>query len=118
VVRDPAVYERAQNDPEGFWAEAANRLDWFTRWEKVLEWDAPWAKWFVGGTLNASYNCVDRHTQTWRRNKAAIIWEGEPGDTRVLTYQDLYREVNAFAAVLLDLGVKKGDVTPLHADDP
>ena len=61
VVRDPAVYERAQNDPEGFWAEAANRLDWFTRWEKVLDWDTPWAKWFVGGTLNASYNCVDRH---------------------------------------------------------
>src|SRR5215831_11194949 len=109
VVRDPAVYERAQNDPEGFWAEAANRLDWFTRWEKVLDWDAPWAKWFVGGTLNASYNCVDRHTQTWRRNKAAIIWEGEPGDTRVLTYQDLYREVNAFAAVLRGLGVSSGD---------
>ncbi|HEY7023209.1 MAG TPA: acetate--CoA ligase [Ktedonobacterales bacterium] len=114
VVRDPAVYERAQNDPEGFWAEAANRLDWFSRWEKVLDWDAPWAKWFVGGTLNASYNCVDRHTQTWRRNKAAIIWEGEPGDTRVLTYQDLYREVNAFAAALLDLGVKKGDVVAFY----
>jgi acetyl-CoA synthetase len=114
VVRDPAVYERAQNDPEGFWAEAANRLDWFSRWEKVLDWDAPWAKWFVGGTLNASYNCVDRHIQTWRRNKAAIIWEGEPGDTRVLTYQDLYREVNAFAAALLDLGVKKGDVVAFY----
>ncbi len=108
-VRDESVYRRAVDDPEGFWAEAAERLDWYTRWDKVLEWDAPWAKWFVGGTLNASYNCVDRHLSTWRRNKAAIIWEGEPGDTRVLTYRDLYREVNRFAAVLLDLGVTKGD---------
>jgi acetyl-CoA synthetase len=108
-VRDPSVYQRAHDDPEGFWAEAANRLDWFERWDKVLEWDAPWAKWFVGGKLNASYNAVDRHNKTWRRNKAAIIWEGEPGDSRVLTYGDLYREVNQFAAVLLDLGVTKGD---------
>ncbi|HEU0028497.1 MAG TPA: acetate--CoA ligase [Ktedonobacterales bacterium] len=108
-VRDPSVYQRAKDDPEGFWAEAANRLDWFQRWEKVLEWDAPWAKWFVGGKLNASYNAVDRHVKTWRRNKAAIIWEGEPGDTRVLTYRDLYREVNTFAAVLKGLGVAKGD---------
>jgi acetyl-CoA synthetase len=108
-VRDPSVYQRAYDDPEGFWADAANRLDWFKRWDTVLEWDAPWAKWFVGGQLNASYNCVDRHNATWRRNKAAIIWEGEPGDSRVLTYRDLYREVNRFAAVLLDLGIHKGD---------
>ncbi|HZC04309.1 MAG TPA: acetate--CoA ligase [Ktedonobacterales bacterium] len=108
-VRDPSVYQRAHDDPEGFWAEAANRLDWFQRWDKVLEWDAPWANWFVGGKINASYNAVDRHNKTWRRNKAAIIWEGEPGDSRVLTYHDLYREVNEFAAVLLDLGVTKGD---------
>ncbi|HEX8730123.1 MAG TPA: acetate--CoA ligase [Ktedonobacterales bacterium] len=108
-VRDPSVYQRAHDDPDGFWAEAANRLDWFQRWDKVLEWDAPWAKWFVGGKLNASYNAVDRHNKTWRRNKAAIIWEGEPGGSRVLTYGDLYREVNQFAAVLLDLGVTKGD---------
>jgi acetyl-CoA synthetase len=108
-VRDPSVYQRAHDDPEGFWAEAANRLDWFQRWDKVLEWDVPWAKWFVGGKLNASYNAVDRHNKTWRCNKAAIIWEGEPGDSRVLTYRDLYREVNQFAAVLLDLGVTKGD---------
>ncbi|MGZ3666553.1 MAG: AMP-binding protein, partial [Ktedonobacterales bacterium] len=108
-VRDPSVYQRAHDDPEGFWAEAANRLDWYQRWDRVLEWNAPWAKWFVGGQLNASYNCVDRHIATWRRNKAAIIWEGEPGDTRVLTYRDLYREVNRFAAVLRDLGIQKGD---------
>ncbi len=108
-VRDPAVYTRAQEDPEGFWADAARRLDWVKPWDTVLEWDAPWAKWFVGGQLNASYNCVDRHVKTWRRNKAAIIWEGEPGDTRVLTYRDLQREVNRFAAVLQDQGVQQGD---------
>ena len=108
-VRDASIYQRAHDDPEGFWAEAAHRLNWFKPWDRVLEWDAPWAKWYVGGQINASYNCVDRHNATWRRNKAAIIWEGEPGDTRVLTYHDLYREVNRFAAVLLDLGVRKGD---------
>jgi len=113
-VRDPSIYKRAHEDLEGFWGEAANRLDWFQRWDKVLEWNAPWAKWFVGGKLNASYNCVDRHMRTWRRNKAAIIWEGEPGDTRVLTYRDLYREVNRFAAVLLSLGVGKGDVVAFY----
>ncbi len=114
VAHDPAVYQRAHDDPDGFWAEAARRLDWYKTWDKVLEWDAPWAKWFVGGELNASYNCVDRHNATWRRNKAAIIWEGEPGDTRVLTYRDLYREVNRAAAALLDLGVKKGDVVAVY----
>jgi acetyl-CoA synthetase len=108
-VRDVSVYQRAHDDPDGFWAQAAERLDWYTRWDKVLEWNAPWAKWFVGGTLNASYNCVDRHLASWRRNKAAIIWEGEPGDSRVLTYRDLYREVNRFAAALKHLGVQKGD---------
>ncbi len=108
-VRDASIYQVAHDDPEGFWASAANRLDWYQRWDRVLEWDAPWAKWFVGGKLNASYNCVDRHVKTARRNKAAIIWEGEPGDTRVMTYQDLLREVNRFAAVLLGLGVRKGD---------
>jgi acetyl-CoA synthetase len=114
VVRDPAVYQRAHDDPDGFWAEAAARLDWFTGWEQVLEWQAPWAKWFVGGQLNASYNCVDRHNATWRRNKAALIWEGEPGDSRVLTYHDLYREVNRAAAALLDLEVRKGDRVALY----
>src|SRR5262249_11616679 len=108
-VRDPAVYQRAHDDPEGFWAQAAERLDWFQRWDTVLDWQAPWAKWFVGGQLHAAYNCVDRHLTTWRRNQAALIWEGEPGDTRVLTYRDLYREVNRFAGVLKGLGVQKGD---------
>ncbi|MCC6176837.1 MAG: acetate--CoA ligase [Chloroflexi bacterium] len=108
-VKDPAIYERAAADPEAYWAEKANELDWIEPYRTVLEWDVPWAKWFVGGKLNASVNCVDRHIQTWRRNKAALIWEGEPGDSRVLTYQDLYREVNEFAASLQALGVKKGD---------
>ena len=109
-VRDPAVYQRATEHPEEFWAEAAERLDWFRKWDTVLDWSPPWAKWFVGGQLNASYNCVDRHLTTWRKNKAALIFEGEPGDRRVLTYQDLYQEVNTFAAVLRDqLGVRQGD---------
>ncbi|HKV84631.1 MAG TPA: AMP-binding protein, partial [Ktedonobacterales bacterium] len=108
-IADPSVYERAAADPQAFWAEAARRLDWFTPPTQTLEWDPPHAKWFGGGALNASYNCVDRHLRTFRRNKAAIIWEGEPGDKRVLTYRDLYREVNQFAAVLQELGVRTGD---------
>jgi acetyl-CoA synthetase len=112
---DPSIYERAQKDPEAFWAEQAKDLvEWSKPWDKVLEWNAPWAKWFVGAQVNASYNCVDRHLQTWRRNKAAIIWEGEPGDTRVLTYRDLYREVNKAAAALKRLGVQKGDRVAIY----
>jgi acetyl-CoA synthetase len=114
-VSDPAIYERAQQDPEGFWAEAAQELDWSKPWDRVLEWEAPWAKWYVGGELNVSYNCVDRHLKTWRRNKAAIIWEGEPtGEQRVLTYQDLYREMNQCAAALRSLGVEKGDRVAIY----
>jgi acetyl-CoA synthetase len=108
-IADPAIYDRAREDPEAFWAEAASELEWFKPWNQVLEWDAPWAKWFIGGELNVSYNCVDRHLSTWRKNKAAIIWEGEPGEERVLTYRDLYREVNQAAAALRALGVAKGD---------
>jgi acetyl-CoA synthetase len=109
ILRDAAVYARANRDPEGFWGEAAQSLDWFQKWDKVLEWNPPSAKWFVGGKINVSYNCLDRHLATWRRNKAAFIWEGEPGEQRVLTYADLYREVNKFANVLRKLGVNKGD---------
>jgi acetyl-CoA synthetase len=113
-IHDPGVYQRAKEDPEGFWAEASKLLDWYQPFEKVMEWNPPWVKWFVGGALNACYNCVDRHTKTWRRNKAALIWEGEPGDQRVLTYQDMYREVNAMAAALRRLGVQKGDRVALY----
>jgi acetyl-CoA synthetase len=111
---DPEIYERAANDPEGFWAEQAKNLDWFQPWERVLEWNAPWAKWFVGGKLNVTYNCVDRHAHSARRNKAAIIWEGEPGDSRMLTFGMLEREVNRFANALKSLGVAKGDRIALY----
>ncbi len=113
-VRDASVYQEAASDLEGFWARAAESLDWFRRWDRVLEWNPPWAKWFLGGQINACYNCVDRHAATWRRNKAAIIWEGEPGDQRVLTYQDLYREVNRVALALRQSGVRKGDTVAIY----
>ncbi len=108
-VQDPAVFERAAKDPEAFWAGFAEELQWDRKWDKVLDWQAPHAKWFVGGKLNACVNCVDRHVQNGLRNKAAIIWEGEPGEQRTLTYWDLYREVNKFGNVLRSLGVGKGD---------
>ncbi len=108
-VNDPDIYERALEDPEGFWASVAENLDWDKKWDKVLDWDPPKVSWFTGGKLNVSYNCVDRHTKTWRKTKAALIWEGESGEERVLTYQDLYREVNRAALMLKSLGVKKGD---------
>ncbi len=100
-VNDPTIYERAAADPEAFWGEMARVVDWHKPFDRVLDWDVPWAKWYVGGQLNACYNCVDRHLKTWRRNKAAIIWEGEPGEERVLTYRDLYREVNRAAVAAL-----------------
>lgn len=108
------LWQRAKDDPEGFWAEQAGSLDWFKRWDKVLEWKEPHSKWFVGGKINASYNCLDRHLTNGRKNKAAIIWEGEPGDTRVLRYQDLHREVCKFANVLKKLGIQKGDRVTLY----
>ena len=97
-----------------FWEGWARQLDWFKPWKKALEWKAPNAKWFVGGKLNVSYNCLDRHINTARRTKAALIWEGEPGDTRTLTYWDLYREVNRFAAALKRHGVKQGDRVTIY----
>ena len=103
------LYKEAAENPEQFWAGIAKELHWFKPWNKVLDWDAPWAKWFVGGEINLSYNCLDRHVLGGKRHKAAIIWEGEPGDTRTLTYQQLWLETQKFANVLLDLGVKKGD---------
>ena len=104
-----ALYRRSVDDPEGFWAEMAERLRWTTRWERVLDWQPPFAKWFVGGRLNVADNCLDRHLSGPRRNKAAIIWEGEPGERRVLTYAMLHREVCRFANVLKSLGVRAGD---------
>ena len=111
---DPEIYERAARDPQAFWAAEAAHLDWFEPWKNVLEWNAPWAKWFTGGKLNVAYNCVDRHAHSERRNKAAIVWEGEPGDSRVLTYGMLEREVNRFANALRALGVAKGDRVAIY----
>jgi acetyl-CoA synthetase len=113
-VTDPAIYDRAAQDPEAFWAEFARELEWMEPWHTVLEWKPPNARWFVGGTINASANCLDRHVRTARRNKAAIVWEGEPGDRRTLTYWDLYRQVSAFANVLKHLGVTRGDRVALY----
>ncbi|TFU26648.1 acetate--CoA ligase [Thermus tengchongensis] len=108
------LYEESLKDPEGFWGRVASELHWFEPWQKVLEGDLPHAKWFVGGRTNLAYNALDRHVQTWRRNKAALIWEGEPGEERVLTYHDLWREVQKFANVLKRLGVKKGDRVTIY----
>ncbi|HJS58876.1 MAG TPA: acetate--CoA ligase [Vicinamibacteria bacterium] len=103
------LYERSVSDPEGFWAEQAEALTWERKWERVLDWNPPFAKWFVGGRLNLSVNCLDRHLATWRRNKAALVWEGEPGEVRTLTYQQLHHDVCRFANVLKQLGIKTGD---------
>ena len=109
------IYARAEKDPEAFWADLAEKeLVWFKKWDKVLDWQPPFAKWFVGGEINITQNCIDRHLDSWRKNKAAIIWEGEPGDERVLTYQDLHREVSKFANALKGLGVKKGDRVAIY----
>jgi acetyl-CoA synthetase len=110
-----ALYAQAAADPAKFWADLAEKeLHWFKKWEQVLDWQPPTAKWFVGGQLNISYNCLDRHLGTWRRNKAAIIWEGEPGDTRILTYDQLHREVCQFANALKQLGIGKGDRVAIY----
>jgi acetyl-CoA synthetase len=108
------IYRTAAENPEAFWASVAENLHWFKKWDAVLEWNEPHAKWFVGGKINASYNCLDRHLETWRKNKAAIIWEGEPGETRTLTYQQLHRQVSKFANVLKKTGVKTGDRVALY----
>lgn len=108
------IYRRSIEEPEEFWAEQARQLDWFKTWDKVLEWKPPFARWFVGGQLNASYICIDRHVKTWRKNKVAIYWEGEPGDVKVLSYSMLYSEVNKVASVLKNCGVVKGDKVVLY----
>jgi acetyl-CoA synthetase len=114
VVRDERIYEEAAKDPEGYWARLAEELEWSRPWTTVLDWQPPHAKWFVGGQINASANCIDRHVRSGRRNKAAIVWEGEPGDKRTLTYFDLQREVSKFANVLKTLGTKKGDRVAIY----
>jgi len=112
VVSDPSIYDEAE-DFERFWAEWAGELDWFRRWDTVLEWKAPHARWFIGGKLNVCHNCVDRHLGT-RGGKRALVWEGEPGDRRSFTYRELAGEVGRFANVLKGLGVKKGDRVAIY----
>ena len=107
-------YERAAHDPDEFWADLASELEWSKQWGKVLDWNLPDAKWFVGGELNATASCLDRHAASWRKNKAALIFEGEPGDTRVLTYGQLHREVCKAANALAALGVRAGDFVAIY----
>jgi len=108
------MYKESILNPEKFWGDVAGELHWFKYWTKVKQWNPPNAKWYLGGKTNLSYNCLDRHLTTWRRNKAAIIWEGEPGETRILTYQVMFREVCKFANVLKQLGVGKGDCVAVY----
>ncbi|WP_456475342.1 acetate--CoA ligase [Candidatus Pyrohabitans sp.] len=115
LVNDEKVYREAAGDFEAFWERAAEELHWFKRWSRVLDdTEAPFYRWFIGGEINITYNCLDRHVKSWRKNKAAIIWEGEPGDRRVLTYLELFRQVNRFANVLKKLGVEKGDRVTIY----
>jgi len=104
----------ADADPEAFWARMAEELHWFKTWDTVLKWDPPHAEWFGGGKINIAYNCLDRHLHTWRRNKAALVWEGEPGETRTFTYQQLHTEVCKFANVLKHAGIERGDRVALY----
>ncbi|HEX6068490.1 MAG TPA: acetate--CoA ligase, partial [Longimicrobiaceae bacterium] len=113
-VSDPAIYAEAAADPEAYWARWAEELHWFRRWDRVLDWQPPQAKWFVGGTLNAAYNCLDRHLETDRRNRTALLWEGEPGDTVAFTYQELHAEVCRAANALKSLGIRRGDRVAIY----
>jgi acetyl-CoA synthetase len=110
-----AIYQKAEADPQAFWAGIARELHWFKPFTQVLDWsNPPFAKWFADGQINMSYNCLDRHVQTWRKNKAALIWEGEPGEIRTLTYLQLLTEVQKFANALKSLGIKKGDNVTIY----
>ena len=113
-VKSTAIYRDATKARLRYWAKRARELRWFKPWKKVLEWKPPHAKWFVGGRLNASVNCLDRHVETAARNKVALLWEGEPGDRRAVTYWELYREVNKFSNALKKLGVRRGDRVAIY----
>ncbi len=113
VIRDESAYREAENDLEGFWARQAEQLHWSRRWERVLEWNPPWVKWFVGGRLNIAYNCLDRHLAA-HGDRVAYHWEGEPGDTRKITYRELHEEVCRFASALKKIGVQRGDRVAIY----
>jgi acetyl-CoA synthetase len=110
----PDLYTEADADYEAFWAKQADALHWEKKWDRVLEWNLPFAQWFTGGTLNASYNCIDRHVNEGRGDRVAFHFEGEPGDTRTLTYKDMLREVSKAAHALTELGVKAGDRVAIY----
>ncbi len=114
LVSSPDIYAAAAADPEAFWEEQARQLEWIRPWDKVLQWDPPHSQWFLGGKLNISVNCVDRHAHGARAHAPALIWEGEPGDSRTLTYATLHVEVNKFASVLKSLGVNRGDRVAIY----
>ena len=114
IVSDAGIYARAEQDFEGFWAEQADQLSWFSKWDSVMEWNPPWVTWFRGGTLNASYNCLDRHVEAGGGDKVAYHWEGEPGERRTITYRELYEETCRFANALRSLGVAKGDRVAIY----
>ncbi|MDG2283273.1 MAG: AMP-binding protein, partial [Longimicrobiales bacterium] len=111
---DPEIYDRAAGDPEAYWSDWASELDWFEPWHTVLDWKPPHAKWFVGGKINVAHNCLDRHVEAGRGDRTALIWEGEPGDTRTFSYAELHREVSQFSNALRGLGVEKGDRVTIY----
>ena len=111
---DPEIYDRAAGDPEAYWSGWASELDWFEPWHTVLDWKPPHAKWFVGGKINVAHNCLDRHVEAGRGDRTALIWEGEPGDTRTFSYAELHREVSQFSNALRGLGVEKGDRVTIY----
>src|SRR2546422_719660 len=114
-VRDTTPHERARRDPEGYWADWAKQLEWSRPWDRVLEWKPPHAKWFLGGKLNVSVNCLDRHVRAGKSGRVALIWEGEPpGQVRRITYGELHADVNKFANVLKGLGVRRGDRVAIY----
>ena len=118
-VNSPEIYAEAAADLEGFWAKEAGKLDWFEPWDTVLDWQAPYAKWFDGGKINVSYNCLDRHVIAGKGDRVAYYWEGEPGDYRVITYQELLDDVSRCANALKALGIRpRRSGRHLHADDP
>src|SRR5688572_378509 len=114
TVNSPEIYDEAAADLEGFWAKEASKLDWFEPWHTVLDWQAPYARWFDGGKINISYNCLDRHVNAGKGDRVAYYWEGEPGDERVITYKELLDDVSRCANALKSMGVGRGDRVAIY----